>query len=74
MKDLTQALHDIAGIFESLAVSYAAMGGVAVRIHGIPRPTHDVDFTVALPRERLHGFFSRAMDAGYTIPEPYLRG
>jgi hypothetical protein len=71
---LTQALRDIAGIFESMAVRYVAMGGVAVRIHGIPRPTHDVDFTVALPRERLHDFFTRAMDAGYTIPEPYLGG
>ena len=74
MKDLSQALRDIANIFESLTVCYAAMGGLAVRVHGIPRPTHDVDFTAALPRERLHDFFTRAMDAGYTIPEPYLRG
>ena len=74
MKDLTQALREIAGIFESMSACYAVMGGVAVRIHAIPRPTHDVDFTVALARERLPDFFDRAMDAGYTIAEPYLRG
>jgi hypothetical protein len=74
MKDLTQALRDIAGIFESLGASYAVMGGAAVRIHGIPRPTHDVDFTVALPRARLQEFFDCAVSAGYAIPEEYFRG
>jgi len=67
MKDLTQALSEIAGICESLSARYAVMGGIAVRIHGIPRPTHDVDFTVALDRERLSDFFQRAVDAGYTV-------
>lgn len=74
MKDLTQALREIAGIFESLSAPYVVMGGVAVRIHGIPRPTHDVDFTVALARERLQDFFRLAIDAGYTVAEPYLHG
>lgn len=74
MKDLTEALREIAGIFESLSACYAVMGGMAVRIHGIPRPTHDIDFTVALPRERLPDFFARATEAGYTVAESYLRG
>lgn len=74
MKDLTQSLSEIAGICESLSARYAVMGGIAVRIHGIPRPTHDVDFTVALDRERLADFFQRAIVAGYTVAEPYLRG
>lgn len=74
MKDLTQALCEIAEIFDSLSARYAVTGGIAVRIHGIPRPTHDADFTVALDRQRLTEFFQRAMDAGYTVAEPYLRG
>ncbi len=74
MKDLTQALSEIAEIFESLSARYAVMGGVAVRIHAIPRPTHDVDFTVALDRDRLDDFFQRAVEAGYSVAEPYLRG
>ena len=74
MKDLTQALCDIARLFESMGVPYAVMGGIAVRIYGIPRPTYDVDFTVALQREELPDFFQQAAVAGYTVPETYQRG
>ncbi len=74
MKDLSDALREIAGIFESMQVRYVVMGGLAVRVYGIPRPTHDVDFTVALGRHNLQRFFDRAANAGYMIPEPYLQG
>ncbi|TVS19936.1 MAG: hypothetical protein EA424_06535 [Planctomycetaceae bacterium] len=74
MKDLTRALHEIVAILDAFSVSYAVMGGVAVRIHGIPRPTYDLDFTVALGRERLQEFFDRAIDAGYSVAEPYRQG
>jgi arylsulfatase A-like enzyme len=36
------------------------MGGIAVRAYGIPRPTYDLDFTLALPRERLHELYLSA--------------
>ena len=53
MKDIASSLHDLVGLFERLGIPYAVMGGLAVRIYGIPRPTFDVDFTVALERDRL---------------------
>jgi hypothetical protein len=74
MKNLTQSLHEITAIFEAFSVRYAVMGGFAVRIHGIPRPTYDIDFTVALDRGRLQEFFDRAINAGYSVAEPYLQG
>lgn len=74
MKDLSQALREMADLFESLGIRYAVMGGVAVRIYAIPRPTYDVDFTVAIERHELADFFDRATAAGYSVPEPYLRG
>ncbi|MFM7070891.1 MAG: nucleotidyl transferase AbiEii/AbiGii toxin family protein [Planctomycetota bacterium] len=74
MKTLTESLIEIAHLFDSLGVPYVVMGGFAVRIHGIPRPTHDVDFTCALDRDALPKFFAAAIEAGYTVPEPYLRG
>ena len=74
MKDLALALIEIAGVFESLSARYAVMGGVAVRVHGIPRPTYDVDFTVALAREKLAVFYKRVMDMGYTVADSYLDG
>jgi hypothetical protein len=41
---------------------YASPG---MKINGA-LPTYDLDFTVALGRERLQEFFDRAIDAGYS--------
>jgi hypothetical protein len=48
MNDVTDALKDFANLFEALSIPYAAMGGVAVRYFGIPRPTDDVGLTNVL--------------------------
>ncbi len=74
MTDLTTALYDIVDVLEELHAPYVVMGGIAVRIHGIPRPTHDVDFTIALPRQSLPQFFARATNKGFTVPEAYESG
>ncbi|MDA1049666.1 MAG: hypothetical protein O3C40_04180 [Planctomycetota bacterium] len=74
MKEVVETLRDIAGIFERLELPYAVIGGIAVRAYGIPRPTYDVDFTVAVLRERLAEVYSAIEDEGYTIPESYQLG
>ena len=74
MTDLARALEDFVLLFERLKVPYAVMGGIAVRIYGIPRPTHDVDFTVAIDRERLPEFYQSVRELGYTVPEQYVTG
>ncbi len=33
-----------------------------------------MDFTVALPRDRLSEFYEAATSLGFTVPEPYLAG
>jgi hypothetical protein len=38
MKDLAQALRDFVLLFERMGALYAVMGGIAVRVYGIPRP------------------------------------
>jgi hypothetical protein len=48
MNDVATALRDIANALERLGLKYAVIGGIAVRAYGIPRPTYDVDFTVAI--------------------------
>jgi hypothetical protein len=50
------------------------MGGIAVRVHGIPRPTHDIDFTLALGRERLPELYDAVRGLGYTVPEEFAGG
>jgi predicted nucleotidyltransferase len=74
MTDLTAVIHDLVRIFDRLGLPYAIMGGIAVRAHGIPRPTYDVDFTLAVPRDRLGELFEAIADRGYTVPEQYSRG
>ena len=74
MTDLTAVIHDLADLFDRLHLPYAIMGGIAVRAHGLPRPTFDVDFVLAVPRDRLDALFTAIEEAGYTVPEHYRGG
>src|SRR5437868_14479326 len=74
MRDLAEALRDFVLLFERLGTPYAVMGGIAVRIYGIPRPTHDIDFTLALDRNRLPDLYDAVRALGYTVPEEYAAG
>lgn len=74
MTDLSRALKDLVKLFEQFGAPYVVMGGIAVRVYGIPRPTHDVDFTAAIDRDRLGEFYEAVRDAGYTVPEQYESG
>lgn len=48
MTSLNDALRDMLALFQRLQIPYAIVGGLAVRVYGIPRPTQDVDFTIAI--------------------------
>lgn len=74
MKTLEDVAQDFAKLFDELKIPYAMMGGLAVRIHAIPRPTYDVDFTISLPRERLPELYPVAESKGYTLPEAQETG
>lgn len=55
-------------------LDYAIMGGIAVRVHGIPRPTYDVDLEVAIRDDQLATFFNQAEKLGYEIASIYRTG
>jgi len=74
MTDLVGALHELALLFERLKAPYAVMGGLAVRVYGIPRPTYDIDFTVAIERQDLPDFYHTLRGLGHTVPEVYDSG
>ena len=74
MTDLTAVIHDLVDLFDRLQLPYAIMGGIAVRAHGLPRPTFDVDFVLAVPRERREDLFAAIEEAGYTVPDDYRGG
>ena len=52
-ESLNAPFRDFVELFERLGIPSALIGGLAVSVYGIPRPTHDLDFTIALDRSRL---------------------
>jgi len=74
MSPLTQSLVELTRLFDRLGLTYALMGGLAVRVYGIPRATYDIDFTLAIRREDLAGLYRAVEALGYTVPEAYTSG
>jgi hypothetical protein len=74
MSPLTQSLVELTRLFDHLGLTYALMGGLAVRVYGMPRATYDIDFTLAIRREDLGGLYRAVEDLGYTVPEAYATG
>jgi hypothetical protein len=74
MKSIEAALLDLVAICDSMRIAYAVMGGLAVRVHGIPRPTHDVDLTLSIDRAELGELFEQLEGRGYSVPQPYKDG
>jgi len=74
MKDLLDCLDELTGLLEAEGILHVVMGGLAVRVYGIPRATYDLDFTIALDRQRLPRLYERFEELGYTVPEAYRQG
>jgi hypothetical protein len=74
MSRLVSLLHQFADLFDGLHVPYAVMGGWAVRLYALPRPTYDIDFMVVIERDRLPGLYSAAREAGFSVPQPFAAG
>ena len=74
MTPVEELLRDLVGLLEELDDPYVVMGGWAVRAHGLPRPTYDVDVTVAIDREKLPALFQRIDALGYDVGEQYRGG
>ena len=74
MIPLHEVLADLVQSFDMLHVEYMVMGGIAVRFWGVPRPTFDLDFTLALTHEQVPPVLRGLEDRGYTIPEYHQEG
>ena len=73
-KTVDDVLLEMVGICESHNLNYAILGGLAVRVHGIPRPTYDVDFELTVNDRQLRDFFDAAEKLGYAVAAPYRTG
>lgn len=74
MPGIDAAARDFANLFDRLGLPYAIMGGLAVRVHAVPRATFDVDFTVAVPRGSLPTLYAEVERLGYAVPEAQKGG
>ena len=72
--DLVDPFRDFVQLFERLEVRYVLIGGLAVSAFGIPRPTHDLDFTLAMDRSRLPELFAESEKLGYSVSEEFAKG
>jgi hypothetical protein len=70
MTDLVRALENFVSLFEQMSLPYAVMGGIAVRVYGIPRPTYDIDITIAIERQRLPELYTARQSALPDTPCP----
>ena len=75
MNSLDEAAHKFIALFEQMAIPYAVMGGLAVRMYALPRPTFDVDFTVSLARRPAKDLVDVAdlLFVQGSLDEPYMR-
>ena len=73
-KSVEDVLMDVTCLCDTLELEYAVMGGLAVRVHGIPRPTYDVDFQLAVNNDMLNRFFDEAERIGYTVSDVFRSG
>lgn len=74
MSKLERTLFEITSLLTQSGYEYAVMGGLAVRVHSIPRPTHDVDLTITIDRSELPTLFASLERLGHTVPGSYQRG
>lgn len=73
-KTVEEVLFDMVGICDQLKLDYAVMGGLAVRVHAIPRPTFDVDFQLTIPPTAWANFFSAAERLDYAVSDEFRKG
>lgn len=69
-----RALFEVIDLLETRGIQYAVMGGLAVRALALPRPTNDVDITIALPHVALLELLRFIGGEGIEVPEVYRNG
>ena len=74
MTDIVELLKELSALFERHGLEFAVMGGFAVRIYAVPRPTFDIDFTLAADGQTLVEILDAVKKLGFTVSEEYERG
>ena len=52
-QSVEDVLLEIVDLCQRFQLQYVVLGGIAVRVHGIPRPTFDVDIELTVEESQL---------------------
>ena len=74
MDGLDEVTREFVSLFETMDAQYAVMGGLAVRLHALPRATFDADFTASIPRAALPALYEAAEKHGFKVPAAQTTG
>lgn len=72
--EVIRVAKDFIELFERLNIPYVVIGGFAVRVYALPRPTFDVDFTALISDEQLSDVLFEADRLGYAYPDSVTTG
>jgi len=67
-------LLEAVSILERLKVPYMIMGGFAVRVWAIPRPTYDADLAVAVDEDGMKAMLDALEQGGFDVPDEHRKG
>ena len=66
-QELEEAFDRAVEAFRDSGAAYALIGGFAVAVHGLPRPTRDIDFLIHVPRIAIPKLLEKLLDRGFTF-------
>lgn len=69
-----RVLLECVAVIDQQGISYAVMGGFAVRAWGIPRPTFDADVAVVVNGEQWAALLSSLEAEGFDVPSEHSTG
>jgi len=72
--EVQDVLFELIETLNAHDIPYAVMGGLAVRVYALPRPTQDVDITVSLSPDQSLELLDIVERAGFDVPETYRKG
>ncbi len=70
---IQRLLLEAIAVVDRLGIPYMIMGGFAVRLWAIPRPTYDADLAVDATDEQLARLLGALAEAGFDVPEEHRK-
>ncbi len=71
---LQGAVRDLLALLRQAQIECMLLGGLAIRVLALPRPTYDIDLMVGLRTAEVARLTSAALAGGFEVPEPHARG